>query len=47
VLRSTRNLVFMQGLVTADEAVIARLSGIFKLGPGAASPDRDFFGIKP
>ena len=47
VLRTTRNMVFMQGLVTADETPIARLSGIFKIGPAAGELDRDFFKIKP
>lgn len=46
VLRTTRNMVFMQGLVTADDTPIARLSGIFKIGPAAGELDRDFFGIK-
>ena len=43
VLRATRSLVFMQGLVSADGAPAARVSGIFKIGPafgaaGAAKP---------
>ena len=33
VLRSTRSLVFMQGVVTADGEPVARASGIFKIGP--------------
>ena len=33
VLRATRNLVFMQGLVTADGTPVARASGILKIGP--------------
>ena len=33
VLRVTRSLVFMQGLVTADGQNVARVSGTFKLGP--------------
>ena len=33
LLRSTRSLVFMQGLVRADGASVARVSGIFKIGP--------------
>ncbi len=33
LLRATRALVFMQGLVTADGATVARVSGIFKIGP--------------
>lgn len=32
LLRSTRSLVFMQGLVSADDATVARVSGIFKIG---------------
>ncbi len=47
VLRTTRNMVFMQGLVTADDAAIARLSGIFKIGPAADETVRDFFKIIP
>ena len=33
VLRSTRNLIFLQGLVTADGEPAMRVSGIFKQGP--------------
>ena len=33
VLRTTRNMLFGQGLVTADGAVALRVSGIFKMGP--------------
>jgi len=33
LLRSTRSLVFMQGLVTADGQAVARVSGVFKIGP--------------
>jgi uncharacterized protein (TIGR00369 family) len=32
VLRVTRSLVFMQGLVQADGTAVARVSGIFKVG---------------
>ncbi len=32
VLRSTRNMVFAQGLITADGAPAVRISGIFKIG---------------
>jgi acyl-coenzyme A thioesterase PaaI-like protein len=32
VLRATRSLLFMQGLVTADGVLVARASGIFKIG---------------
>ena len=33
LLRATRSLVFMQGLVHADGTPVARVSGIFKIGP--------------
>ena len=33
VLRSTRNMVFVQGLVTADGTTSMRVSGTFKQGP--------------
>jgi uncharacterized protein (TIGR00369 family) len=33
LLRATRSLVFMQGLVQADGVAVARVSGIFKIGP--------------
>ena len=33
ILRTTRNMVFGQGLVRADGAPALRFSGIFKLGP--------------
>jgi uncharacterized protein (TIGR00369 family) len=33
VLRTTRNMLFGQGLVTADGEVALRFSGIFKMGP--------------
>jgi uncharacterized protein (TIGR00369 family) len=33
LLRATRSLVFMQGLVEADGVSVARVSGIFKIGP--------------
>ena len=42
LLRSTRSLVFMQGLVTADGQAEARASGVFKIGPrfdDALDPD--------
>jgi len=32
VLRSTRSMVFAQGLVTADGEPVARVSGVFKIG---------------
>ena len=45
LLRTTRSLVFMQGLVQADGVSVARTSGIFKIGPpfedaGETSPPR-------
>jgi hypothetical protein len=47
VLRSTRNMVFVQALVTADGAAAMRVSGIFKqgalIGDGA---DRDPLKLK-
>ena len=33
MLRSTRNLLFGQGLITADGEPALRVSGIFKMGP--------------
>ncbi len=33
VLRVTRTLAFLQGLVTADGTPVARASGVFKIGP--------------
>jgi uncharacterized protein (TIGR00369 family) len=42
VLRATRSLVFVQGLVSADGTPVARASGVFKIGPpfgdAAAAP---------
>jgi uncharacterized protein (TIGR00369 family) len=32
LLRASRSMVFMQGVVTADGANVARVSGIFKIG---------------
>jgi uncharacterized protein (TIGR00369 family) len=32
LLRTTRSLVFMQGLVQADAVTVARVSGVFKIG---------------
>ncbi|HPU54534.1 MAG TPA: PaaI family thioesterase [Burkholderiaceae bacterium] len=47
ILRTTRNLVFGQGLVSADDVPCVRMSGIFKLGPpyGDAA-DRDPLGLQ-
>ncbi len=33
LLRRTRSLVFMQGVVSADGQTVARTSGVFKIGP--------------
>jgi hypothetical protein len=33
ILRTTRNMLFGQGLVTADGEPALRMSGIFKMGP--------------
>jgi uncharacterized protein (TIGR00369 family) len=33
LLRATKSLVFMQGLVQADGVTVARVSGIFRIGP--------------
>ncbi|MFM6992840.1 MAG: PaaI family thioesterase [Rhodoferax sp.] len=33
VLRATRSMLFLHGLVTADGEPAARISGIFKIGP--------------
>ncbi len=38
VLRVTRSMVFAQGLVTADGQPVARVSGVFKIGPVFPSP---------
>ncbi|NRF70385.1 PaaI family thioesterase [Aquincola sp. S2] len=35
VLRTTRNMVFAQGLATADGVPCLRISGLFKIGPEA------------
>lgn len=32
VLRVTRNLVFAQGLIYADDTLVARVNGVFKIG---------------
>ncbi|MDE2361540.1 MAG: PaaI family thioesterase [Hyphomicrobiales bacterium] len=32
VLRVTRNLVFAQGLIYADETLVVRVNGVFKMG---------------
>lgn len=43
VLRSTRSIVFAQGLVTADGTPVARASGVFKIGP-EIKPRREVVG---
>lgn len=40
VLRATRSVVFIQGLVTADDTPVARASGVFKIGPVFTPPSR-------
>lgn len=39
VLRVTRNLAFIQGLVTADDVPALRVSGIFKIGKPFQRPE--------
>lgn len=46
VLRATRTMVFVQGLAYADGVLIARLSGIFKLGHAVEGGQGDFFKLK-
>ncbi len=47
ILRTTRNMVFGQGLVSADGAPALRFSGIFKLGPTWGDPaDVDPLGLR-
>lgn len=41
VLRSTRSLVFAQGLVTADGSPAVRISGIFKIGQPFQAPQAE------
>ncbi|HMN74434.1 MAG TPA: PaaI family thioesterase [Burkholderiaceae bacterium] len=41
VLRVTRSLVFAQGLATADDTPILRVSGVCKIGPPFAGPQID------
>lgn len=33
VLKATRNMVFLDGLLQADSELVARVSGVFKIGP--------------
>ena len=47
ILRTTRNLVFAQGLISADGETALRISGIYKMGPVFRNPlDDDPFGLK-
>lgn len=46
VLRVTRTMAFVQGLAYADDVLIARMSGIFKLGNLLEGGEGDFFGLK-
>lgn len=46
VLRMTRNMIFMQAMITGDGTPIARVSGIFKLGALKAELEGDFLNIK-
>lgn len=47
LLRETRNLAFVQGLVTADGQPALRVSGIFKQGPLFGGQGSDPFGLLP
>jgi hypothetical protein len=47
VLRTTRNMLFGQGLVTADGEPALRVSGIFKMGQLVGDgKDNDPLGLK-
>ena len=46
VLRVTRTMAFVQGLAYADDVLIARMSGIFKLGNLVEGSEGDFFGVQ-
>lgn len=47
ILRTTRNLVFGQGLVSANGEPALRISGVYKMGPLFRDPsDDDPFGLK-
>ena len=41
VLRTTRTMVFAQGLVSADGEPVARVSGVFKIGGAFVPPSAD------
>ncbi len=48
VLRTTRNLLFAQGLITADGEPVLRVSGVFKMGTLIGDgEDRDPLGLRP
>ena len=48
VLRTTRNMLFAQGLVTADGTTVLRVNGIFKMGPLLGDgAERDPFKLLP
>ncbi|MFT3816596.1 MAG: PaaI family thioesterase [Rubrivivax sp.] len=38
LLKTTRSLVFVQGLVNADGSAVARFSGVLKIGPPISTP---------
>lgn len=46
ILKTTRNLVFGQGLVSADGEAVLRFSGIYKRGP-VLDNQVDPFGLRP
>lgn len=48
VLKTTRNLVFVQGLIHADDELVLRVSSIYKIGPlfqGEDAQAGDPFGL--
>ncbi|TAN11210.1 MAG: PaaI family thioesterase [Burkholderiaceae bacterium] len=45
MLRSTRTLVFMRGLVSADGTPCARVSGISRIGPPFPKTSDEFFNL--
>ncbi len=47
LLRTTRNLVFAQGLMAADGTPIARASAVFRIGPTAEGTELDAARIFP
>ena len=49
ILRTTRNLIFVQGLITADDELALRASAIYKVGPlfqAAEVAPGDPFGLR-